>query len=552
MFGNGAEWVPPRRVLTVITQGALTFVPNGDHIPAVGSTYFRPSWLVAPAVAGSLCLVSVALGWRGSDLPAQLFRADLVRVHGFVLWNNLWYGGHGTLDYGLLTPALGALAGPLLLAAVSCVFGTYLFGLLLRRTWPSYWQFGTLAFAGASAVNVIVGRVPFALGLTLGLAALVLLDGDRFALAAMAGLAAAAASPVAGAFVMLAAVAWGVAHRPQRIGSAIVAVVTATPIGLATVLYPSAGFFPLRGAAVAWDVGVCACVYVLARLDGRRTLAIASGLYAVACLGAFVVSSPLGGNVSRLGQFVAAPVVLSILIGRRKLAAVVLAAPLLIWQWAPGVDAAVASGNDPSTQRAYYQPLLDFLAAHPGPVSRVEVPLTFRHWETTYVADTVPLARGWERQIDLGLNPAFYDDTLDPTVYHDWLVDNAVRFVALPDARLDRSSFRERDLLQQGLAGLTEVANSGHWRIWQVNDDKGLVDGPGIVSTLDASSVVVDVAHAGDLLVRVRYSARWHLDGPGCTQRSPGGWTELHDVQPGQLLMSQALHGSVCPAPPTP
>ena len=79
--------------------------------------------------------------------------------------------------------------------------------------------------------------------------------------------------------------------------------------------------------------------------------------------------------------------------------------------------------------------------ARPG--ERLEVPLTRNHWEATYLAEDYPLARGWHRQLDRKVNPLFYDRehplTLD--ALQDWLRENAVRWVALPEraARLLRA-----------------------------------------------------------------------------------------------------------------
>ena len=464
-----------------------------------------------------------------------------------MLWNNLWYGGHTTLDYGLLTPVLSAITGPVLLAAASTVVAAEMFGQILRAAFVRHWRPGVLVFAAAVVVNVIVGRVPFALGLALGLVAVRMLQRDRPVLAAMAGLAASASSPVAGAFVVLAALSWGVARRRDRYVAVIVAAASAAPVVVGMVLYPQTGHFPMRGAALVWDLAVAAVVFTLAFVDGRRELAIASALYGVACVAAFVVSSPLGGNVSRLGQFVAAPLVLTMLIQRRRLVlAFVLAVPLVVWQWTPAVDTAVAAGRDPSTQREYYDPLVSFLVAQPGPPTRTEIPFTFRHWETAYVADTVPLARGWERQLDIARNPAFYDGTLVAATYHAWLLDNAVGYVALPDARLDPSSFGERQLLEAGVPGLEEIWRDAHWRVWRVNDDRGLVDGPAAAVALGASDVRLQVMEAGSLLVRLRYSDHWQLDGPGCVRESPGGWIEILGARPGPLVLSQGLRGSAC------
>jgi len=103
-----------------------------------------PWRLATPALAALLCALALVLNWRGSDLPAQLFRADLIRRHGFVLWNNLWYGGHPTIDYGLLTPVLGAITGPRLLAAASCIVAAEVFGRILRDAFVDAWRLGSL------------------------------------------------------------------------------------------------------------------------------------------------------------------------------------------------------------------------------------------------------------------------------------------------------------------------------------------------------------------------------------------------------------------------
>ena len=51
------------------------------------------------------------LGWRGVDLPAQLYRVASSKAHGLTIWDTQWYGGHWTLDYSVLFPALAAGRG---------------------------------------------------------------------------------------------------------------------------------------------------------------------------------------------------------------------------------------------------------------------------------------------------------------------------------------------------------------------------------------------------------------------------------------------------------
>ena len=75
------------------------------------------------------------------------------------------------------------------------------------------------------------------------------------------------------------------------------------------------------------------------------------------------------------------------------------------------------------------------------PGERVEVPFTHNHWEAAHLASAVPLARGWERQLDEKANALFYDGRpLTPARYQRWLRDAGVRWVALPDAPLDYSA----------------------------------------------------------------------------------------------------------------
>ena len=68
------------------------------------------------------------------------------------------------------------------------------------------------------------------------------------------------------------------------------------------------------------------------------------------------------------------------------------------------------------------------------------------------MAPLVPLARGWERQLDTATNPVFYRGDLNRLTYASWLADNSVRYVALPSAKPDRSSYAERALIENGPA----------------------------------------------------------------------------------------------------
>src|SRR5439155_24330503 len=98
----------------------------------------------------------------------------------------------------------------------------------------------------------------------------------------------------------------------------------------------------------------------------------------------------------------------------------------------------------PSAQSSYYRPHLGFLFRTDPARALVEIPFTRSHWEAAEVAPHFPLARGWERQADIGRNGLFYDGVLNEVTYATWLTERAVAFVALPDAKPDYSSYAER------------------------------------------------------------------------------------------------------------
>ena len=208
---------------------------------------------------------------------------------------------------------------------------------------------------------------------------------------------------------------------------------------LIAVFYPQGGAFPFRWPALLLTLGVVAWVLVFVPVE-QRLVRAAAVLYALAAVVAFVVPTPLGANLNRLGMYAAGPALLALVPLRRLLALVI---PwLLFWQWSPALDAMLRAGTDPSTQQAYYRPLIAYLASVGAETGRVEIVPTARHWEAAYVASRFPIARGWERQLDIRFNPLFYEDGLTAAAYHLWLLESGVDRVAVPDAALDDSRRR--------------------------------------------------------------------------------------------------------------
>ncbi len=121
-----------------------------------------------------------------------------------------------------------------------------------------------------------------------------------------------------------------------------------------------------------------------------------------------------------------------------------MAAPLLYIQWqAAGPRRRRSPRTIRRRRHSYYRAAARLPPAQPGPPFRIEIPFTSFHWESYEVAPRFPLARGWERQLDIKYNHLFYGGTLDAATYDAWLHSLAVRFVAVADASLDYSAREE-------------------------------------------------------------------------------------------------------------
>ena len=506
-----------------------------------------PGAAIACAVAAALALLAVVMGWRGSDLPAQLFRVELFRRDGFVLWNSQWFAGHPTLDYSVLSPVLGALTGPIALGAACGVASAFLFHRLVHYEFGNAAWVGSLWFATATVTNLVVGRVTFALGLTFALGALLALQRHRSWVAAGCALLCALASPVAALFLAVAAGAWGFARPSRRLVCWLIGAIAIAPVLLIAIAFPSPGAQPYELWAFLCDLGLCAlfCLLVPRRFADLRW---GAGLYAVVLIGTYLFASPLGGNVSRLNQYVAGPLFACVLWEHRRLLVLAIAMPLVFWQWFPAADAIARAHDDPSTERAYYQPLMKYLEAQPQTFGRLEIAATYRHWETAYVAPQLPLARGWERQLDYAYNGQFYDGTLDSSGYRTWLSENGVEYVALPDAKLDSSSTVEAKLLAGGESYLQPIWHNAHWRMWRFVGYRGLVDGPARLVAITADSFTLRVLHTGTVTVHIHASPHWVVPGDGCATASSNGWIQLRALPVGEVQVSQALRGTPCKA----
>src|SRR5690606_9080484 len=161
-------------------------------------------------------------------------------------------------------------------------------------------------------------------------------------------------------FLALAVTAWALGGLPwdgRRLSSDLrradwarvtlgagVAVAAVVPVGLLNLLFPEGGEFPFRTGALILAVGAAVAAAVILPAEAR-TVRLAAVLFAVVAPLVYLVPNPLGGNLTRFA-LVAAPA-LVVAARPRTSHALLLGAPLLVWQLAPAFDA-VAQADDPS------------------------------------------------------------------------------------------------------------------------------------------------------------------------------------------------------------
>jgi hypothetical protein len=347
-------------------------------------------------------------------------------------------------------------------------------------------------------------------------------------------------SPVAAAF--LAGVLLAGTTRSSR-RTDLAAVWTAClALGLVLVpnlAFPEAGEFPFAFSSYIaiplWCAGALIVTRGLAREERQLRRVLAA--YALAATVLWLAPNPIGGNAVRLGALFGGPVLAAVILAHRprlsRPTAALLALALagsLYWQLTPSVNQIARSVGDPSTSSSYFAPLSRWLRLNGGPAARIEVPPTANHWESAYLAPSFELARGWLRQLDTTRDEIFYrDEPLAPAAYRAWLHDNAIRYVALPDAPLDYSSVAERRLILSRPGFLVPRWRSEHWRVYEVRDAVPLVQaldgGRAGIRRLGHSGFALEVGRPGRFLMRVAFTPYWSIArGEGCLFRH-GDWT---------------------------
>jgi hypothetical protein len=554
--------------------------PAARRRPRAGA---GPAWgpVAAVAAVGAVVLATQPMT---ADMAAQTFRGWLWEEHGFTVWNGQWYGGHHVPAYSLLFPPLASLLGPRFVGALAGVAATAAFARIAARQAPAPARAGpaTWLFAGGVAANVVVGRMPFTLGVAFAVAAWARATGGerpwRLAFGAVLSLLAVWSSPVAGFFLALAAAGLVLAGTPgaapwrraapvpagtgRRIGrfapvpagagrwprGLVPALALAVPAVVGGLLPPllfgeggterfvATAFWPMAGAMVL--------VMVLA--DPRLRPAVA--LYLAVLVAAFVAPEPVGQNATRLGVLLApALLVLAPRDRAPRWALIPVIAGLVYLQWLPAWRAVEEARGDPAAELAFHAEAADVLTPRLPPGERVEVVFTRNHWEASHLASRVPLARGWERQLDRRANALFYTPGLDAARYRAWLDANAVRFVALPNAPLDLSARAEAELVRSEPAYLRAVHASPRWRIYEVLDAAPAVRGPARLVARTPDSLILEATGPGRLDLKERFSRWWRVAaGRACVREGPDHRVRVEVEAAGRVELRAALRGRRC------
>src|SRR3954462_1467447 len=378
-----------------------------------------PAWAVAAVLAALYLIIDPP----SADLAAQVYRSGYFGRQGLALWDNAWYAGHHMPGYSLLFPPLGSLLGPRVVGALSAVASAFLFERIADEHFHrTEGRPGVIWFAAATSLNLITGRLAFGLGVMVGLATVLAITHRRDALGLVLAVATTLASPVAGLFLALGAAAWWLASRSDR--AIRLAAAALIPALFLSVAFPEGGPEPFVASSF-WPTLITTGLVLVALPNEERELRIGCALYALATIAAYLIASPMGGNIVRLGGLLGGPLLACLIWRGGPWVLAARALPLLSWQGNAPVRDWIRAHGDPSIEASYYRPLLGFLDAHSRRTPfRVAIPFTSNHWEAARVAPRYPLGRILERYFDQKYNALFYEDELDLPKYHRWLDDN--------------------------------------------------------------------------------------------------------------------------------
>ncbi len=542
-------------------EGAATLAPERGRV--------RQTWqrlrhgtvreaLLAAALAVATVAVLRVLVPVGIDSAAHAYQT-LRFVHaGFQFWDNYWYDGrYSFIDYSLLYYPIAAILGQFTAMLATLGASGFLFARLITEKFEvrSPWPVRLFAISAAFCVW-LSGEYPFALGLALGLASLALSGHRRLPLAALAALATLLASPLA--FVLLLMSYGGIALGAGSVGRLLRLLLARVDlvIGLGLCVAVALGLqaeFPVTGT---FHYNFWALFQVLAMsgialavstdMSGVAPIRGLFAAMAIAALGAYVIPSPLGGNATRLVNYVGAPLIWLLLARRLQeqrisggLAAG-LGALTLAGQITPTLISAAIALGAPSAGAAFWKGAIRFLRAHANPSFRVEATDTAGHWDAYYLpAAGIPIVRGWFRQDDFPHNALLYRSRISPAEYRGWLRRNAVRYVVAARSPLDYSAESEARLLASGRSGLVPVYRNSTVTIYELPHATPLILAPpgrnASVIRRGHASLRLRVSGPGRYRLAVNYTPYWRAQPKrsACVSRAAKGFSYITAARAG-------------------
>ena len=514
----------------------------------------RQRWDVAVAAAIGATASMAVLGAvpSGGDAAAHLYRTVLVRG-GALLWDNLWFGGQYPLtSYSVLYYFVAGWIGNVPLSVAAIVVSATLFSLLLRREWGAAARWPAWIFGVIAAGQLFTGSYDYVVGFAVLLSSLFFFQRGEPALGvACAGLTL-AVSPLA--FVFLGVVLVAVWLPTRHVGrvEALVAAALLAFVGAELMLLSG---FPVRGLYYPYGlwrllagIGISLLGIALgwrARARGGVTIASLFFVWLVASVVAYLVSSPIGHNVTRLAGLVLPMMLLAAILARfrpRWLSVLALTAATAT-SLGPYLVMIPQRATSQGSQASYWTPLITYLGAHHSPQYRVEVVPTADHWETYYLPRAgFQLARGWYRQLDIADNPTLYRSRLTASGYRSWLRGNGVDYVVVTDLQPGAmGATREARLVLAPGSGFREVFRSAAGRIFALQHPTPILTGPKPAELTAVSHLRISgwAAAPGRYLLRMHFTPYWHLTGvPACITATGGGMTGLDLKRGGRFSLT--------------
>lgn len=500
---------------------------------------WRPLW---PMV---LALVAIVALWLAhptvGDLQAAIAREEAARSGvGLGYWFG-WYGGVSPGSYSLIVPALSTLTGSLLLLCIAtAIIALLSIPLSKGGSHPTVLMW---AITAAAVLNMLSGRVAFSVGAAIALAAILAFRRNLLPLAAAGLLVAGLASPLAPAFVGLAALpfALGKDAKARKVwwilgGAGLGVVVPFVMFGA-----PGAQGFP--ATTLFWMALIAiGAAFALTIPPARWIVPLASAV----AIFMFLVPTGIGSNLSRFFCLVLPCICLFYSKKSLKFLAIALAPALVYAVFVATADQVV--GADSGKSETSYTPLQSLLLAQPEINNhRVELVDAQTHAGAHKLGLDIKLARGWENQSDSRYNPIFYEEgALTPDSYRGWLAENAVAFVAVSAEPL-RQLKEEAALVTDGLPYLDRIWGNDDWTLYRVADPQPIVPQPLAVVESSPSQLVLDVPNADTHPIQLRYNkylvARSSVDDSvyACIEETEDSWISLRAPVPGQYTLEGLL-----------